>query len=76
MNTINIAVMSFRENHSIKRPIELDSNPHHVLFTLDLQILDHGHVGGLGLLPRIRETCKEQKIDFITDMTVDFFFLV
>ena len=61
MHTINVTVMSFRENHAIKRSIKRDSNSHHILFTLDLQILDHGHVRGLGLCPRIRETWNKGK---------------
>ena len=54
MNAIWVAVEAFAEDHAIEGSVELDPHAEQVLLTLDLQVLDLGHVGGLTVGPRIR----------------------
>ena len=53
MNTVDIAVVALAEDHAIEGSVKDNPDPHHVLLTLNLQILDLGHVGRLGYLPGI-----------------------
>ena len=53
VNTIDVAVVALAEDHAVEGPVEDDPHPHHVLLTLNLQVLDLSHVGWLGNLPRI-----------------------
>ena len=53
MDAVDVAVVAFAEDHSVERPVEDDPDPHHVLLALHLEVLDLGHVGGLGDLPGV-----------------------
>jgi len=53
VDAVDIAVMALAEDHAVERTVEDDPDPHHVLLTLNLQVLDLGHVGGLGDLPGV-----------------------
>ncbi len=54
MNTVDVTVVAFAEYHAVKRSIKDDSDSHHVFFTLNLEVLDLGHVCRLGDLPWVR----------------------
>ena len=74
MNTVNVAVMSFAKYHAIEGSIEQNSNSHHVFFTLNLQVFDHGHVRGLRLLPWLigwkkRKNVNKPKANLFTELT-------
>ena len=53
MDAVDVAVVAFAEDHSVERTVEDDPDSHHVLLALDLEVLDLGHVGGLGDLPGV-----------------------
>ena len=53
VDAVDIAVVALAEDHPVERPVEDDPDPHHVLLALHLQVLDLGHVGGLGDLPGV-----------------------
>jgi hypothetical protein len=48
--------VALAEDHAVEGPIEDDPDSHHVLFALNLKVLNLGHVGGLGNLPGISIT--------------------
>ena len=56
MDTVDIAVVALAEDHAVEGSVKDDPHPHHVFLTLNLQILDLGHVGRLGYLPGITST--------------------
>ncbi len=53
VDAVDVAVVALAEDHAVEGPVENDPDPHHVLLALDLKVLDLGHVGWLGYLPRI-----------------------
>ena len=54
MDTVDVAVEALAEDHPIEGSVKLDPHAEQVLLTLDLQVLDLGHVGGLTVGPCIR----------------------
>ena len=71
MNTVNVAVMSFAKYHAIEGSIEQNSNSHHVFFTLNLQVFDHGHVRGLRLLPWLIGWKKRKNVNKLTNYRIN-----
>jgi hypothetical protein len=53
MNTVDIAIVALAEDHAIEGSVKDDPDSHHILLTLNLEILNLGHVGRLGYLPGI-----------------------
>lgn len=53
VDTVGVPEVALAKNQTVKGPIETDPDPHHVLLTLDLEVLDLGHVGRLGYLPGV-----------------------
>jgi hypothetical protein len=56
VNAVDVAVVALAEDHAVEWSIEDDPDSHHVLFALNLKVLNLGHVGGLGNLPGISIT--------------------
>ena len=54
MDTVDVAVEAFAEDHAVEGSVKLDPDAEQVLLTLHLQILDLGHVGWLTVGPCIR----------------------
>lgn len=53
MNAVDVAVVALAEDHPVEGPVEVDPDSEQVLLALDLQVLNLGHIGGLGVGPGI-----------------------